>query len=60
LLVIARRWMEPQCPPANLPRIPDRNHLLRISDRSTLSLGTLRLGRGPRSGALAFLRSPIP
>jgi hypothetical protein len=52
--------MEPQCPLANLPRIPDRNDLLRISDRSTLSLGTLRLGRGPRSGALAFLRSPIP
>jgi hypothetical protein len=30
LLVIARRWIEPQGSAAHLPRVPDRNDLLRI------------------------------
>jgi hypothetical protein len=55
-LVIARRWMEPQCSPASLPRIPDRNHLLRIND--PLRSASARLASAAASsGAFSFLRS---
>ena len=45
LLVITRRWMEPQRSPACLSGIPDRNHLLRINDRLALSLRAFCLSR---------------
>jgi hypothetical protein len=53
LLVIARRWIEPQGPAVY------RNDLLRFRDRLALSLGALRFGCCPGGGALAFLRSAV-
>jgi hypothetical protein len=53
------RRVKPQRSPASLPRVPNRNHLLRINDRLAVGLGTLRLGGCTRGGSLAFLRSAI-
>jgi len=44
LLVIARRWIEPQGSAAGPPRVPDGDDLLRIGNRLALGLGSLRLG----------------
>jgi hypothetical protein len=50
-LVIARRWMEPQCSAATT--------FLRINDPSAPGLGTPRLGRCASRGAFSFLRSAV-
>jgi hypothetical protein len=50
LLVIARRWIEPQCPTVGLTGIPDRDDPLRLGNRLALCL--LSLGLGGRTVAL--------
>ena len=55
----ADRGIEPQCPPAGLPRIPDTDDLLRIDDRLALGLGALGLGGCTGGDALSFLCSAM-
>jgi hypothetical protein len=55
-LVIARRWIESQGSAARLPRVPDRDDLLRIGDRLALGLDALGRFRRPRGCALPALR----
>jgi hypothetical protein len=56
-IAAADRGIEPQSTPAGLPRVPDSDDLLRISDRLAIGLGALRFCRGTRGSALPFLRS---
>jgi hypothetical protein len=51
--------IKPKLLPTGLPRIPDRNDLLRISDRLALSLRALSFLAGSGCGALALLCSTV-
>jgi len=53
------RRVEPQGSTAGLPRVPDRNNLLRFDDRLALGLGASGLGRCLSGGALAVLSSSV-
>jgi hypothetical protein len=55
----ADRWIEPQRSAAGLPRVPNGNNLLSVSDRLALGLGTLDLGSSIGGRTLAILRSAV-
>jgi hypothetical protein len=51
----ADRWIEPQRSAAGLPRVPNGNDLLGLSDGLAFSLIPLRLGSSLGGGSLAIL-----
>jgi hypothetical protein len=52
LLVIARRWIESQGSAARLPRVPDRDDLLRVGNSVAFGLLWRRHARNPALGGL--------